>query len=98
MKTGSSIACNLGAVDEAQRERRAKLGARLQRSVREIVPSADGYTLSWREAAQAETVYRDVSQTQLTGANRGNGVVPDLRYLCYLLLETLCFVEQIRHC
>ena len=44
MKTGSPIACNLGALDETQRERRAELAARLQDSVREIVPTADGYT------------------------------------------------------
>jgi hypothetical protein len=45
MKTGSPIACNLGALDEAQRERRAELAARLRSSVREILPTADGYTL-----------------------------------------------------
>lgn len=44
MKTESPIACNLGALDEAQRERRAELAARLQSSVREIVPNDDGYT------------------------------------------------------
>jgi hypothetical protein len=44
MKTGLPIACNLGALDEAQRERRAQLAARLQSSVREIIPASDGYT------------------------------------------------------
>jgi hypothetical protein len=43
MKTGSPIACNLGALDEGQRERRAELAVRLQSSVREIVQIADGY-------------------------------------------------------
>src|ERR1700730_2498298 len=39
MKTGSPIACNLGALDEAQREP-PELAAHLQSSVREIVPNA----------------------------------------------------------
>ena len=43
MKTGPPIACNLSALDEAQRERRAELAARLQSSVREIISTADGY-------------------------------------------------------
>jgi hypothetical protein len=38
------IACNLNALDAAQRDRRSELAARLRTRVREIVPISDGYT------------------------------------------------------
>jgi len=51
VKTGSPIACDLGALDEAQRRRRAELAERLQRSVRETISNAEGYSLrlAWND-------------------------------------------------
>jgi hypothetical protein len=51
VKTGSPIACDLRALDEAQRRRRAELAERLQSSVREIISNAEGYSLrlAWND-------------------------------------------------
>jgi len=44
MKTELPIACNLDALTEAQQARRTELAARLQSSIRAIVPTPQGYT------------------------------------------------------
>ena len=43
MKNELPIACNLNALNDTEQERRAKLAARLQSSVREVVPLPNGY-------------------------------------------------------
>lgn len=45
MSTEPPIACNLGALDDEQRKRRADLAGELQNSVREIISTANGFTL-----------------------------------------------------
>lgn len=38
------IACNLNALNKTERERRAELAMALRSALREIIPTADGYT------------------------------------------------------
>lgn len=44
MKNELPIACNLNALNNAEQGRRAELSARLQKSVRAILPIPSGYT------------------------------------------------------